>query len=103
MPSVTISRHPIVLERLTQLRDKRTPSAVFRRLVHDLTQFLFIEASRDLAVEDLIVESPLGPCPGHRLRETIGLVPILRAGLGMADAILEHVPDAQVWHLGLYR
>jgi uracil phosphoribosyltransferase len=103
MSSVTVSRHPLVLHRLGQLRDRTTPPPVFRRLVRELAQLLFIEAARDLALDDVTVESPLDPCPAHRLRETIGLVPILRAGLGMAEAILEHVPDAQVWHLGLYR
>jgi uracil phosphoribosyltransferase len=103
MSSVNVSRHPLVLHRLAQLRDKSTPSPAFRRIVRDLAQFLFIEATRDLALDDITVETPLASCPAHRLRETIGLVPILRAGLGMAEAILEYVPDAQVWHLGLYR
>ena len=83
--------------------DRATAPAVFRRLVRELAQFLFIDASRELTLEDTTVETPLARCAAQRLRETIGLVPILRAGLGMAEAILELVPDAQVWHLGLYR
>jgi uracil phosphoribosyltransferase len=64
---------------------------------------LFWEASRDLAVEPCIVTTPLAECNAQRLRQRIGLVPILRAGLGMADAIVDLIPEAQVWHLGLYR
>jgi uracil phosphoribosyltransferase len=103
MPVVTVSRHPLVLHRLAQLRDKTTPPPAFRRLVHELAQFLFIEASRDLPTEEFTVQTPLAACPAHRVKEAIGLFPILRAGLGMADAILAFVPEAQVWHLGLYR
>ena len=103
MKSVTVSEHPLVLHRLAQLRDKATPPPLFRRLVHDITQILFVEASRDLRIAEVSVETPLTTCVGHRLSERVGLIPILRAGLGMADAILEMLPDAEVWHLGLYR
>ena len=103
MPELHVSRHPLVLHRLAQLRDKSTPPPAFRRLVHELSQFLFIEASRDLPVEEITVETPLAVCPGFRVKESIGLFPILRAGLGMAEAILDFIPEAQVWHLGLYR
>src|SRR5690242_13930619 len=101
-PQVLVGQHPLVLHRLALLRERATPTPVFRRLVRELAQFLFIDASRDLALEDITVQTPLAPCTGHRLRETLGLVPILRAGLGMAEAILDLVPHAQVWHLGLY-
>ena len=103
MESVTVSKHPLVLHGLAQLRDKSTPPPLFRRLVHDITQLLFVEASRDLRIAEVAVETPLTTCGGHRLSERVGLIPILRAGLGMADAILELLPDAEVWHLGLYR
>ncbi len=68
-----------------------------------LTQLLFYEATHDLQMEPLTVETPLGPCQGHRVGDRIGLMPILRAGLGMAEAVLEVLPTACVWHLGLYR
>jgi uracil phosphoribosyltransferase len=103
MPEVVVSRHPLVLHRLAQLRDRTTPPPAFRRLVHELSQFLFVEASRDLPVVDVTVQTPLAVCPGQRVKESIGLFPILRAGLGMAHAILDFIPEAQVWHLGLYR
>jgi uracil phosphoribosyltransferase len=98
-----ISDHPLLLHRVGQLRDRATPTPVFRRLVREIAQLLFWEASHDLTVATYTVQTPLADCPSQRIDQRIGLVPILRAGLGMADAILELVPDAQVWHLGLYR
>jgi len=103
MPHVHVSKHPLVLHWLGRLRDKTTKPVAFRRLVHDLAQVLFIEASADLALVDERVATPLTECPAKRLKERIGLVPILRAGLGMAQAVLDFIPEAQVWHLGLYR
>ncbi len=103
MPSVHISRHPLLLHRVGLLRDVSTPPREFRRLVREIAQLLFWEAAADLAMESITVTTPLAPCPTERIVQRIGLVPILRAGLGMADAIVEFVPDAQVWHLGLYR
>jgi uracil phosphoribosyltransferase len=101
--SVIVSRHPLVLHNLSRLRDRATEPCVFRTLVRDLAQLLFYEATQDLPLTSFTVQTPLASCAGHRLAERIGLVPILRAGLGMSDAILELVPDARVWHLGLYR
>jgi uracil phosphoribosyltransferase len=103
MTAVYISRHPLLLHRVGALRDRATPGPVFRRLVHEIAQLLFWEATQDLPVETYCVTTPLAECPAQRLQQRIGLVPILRAGLGMADAIVELVPEAQVWHLGLYR
>jgi uracil phosphoribosyltransferase len=103
MSAVHISAHPLLLHRVGQLRDKDTPTPVFRRLVREIAQLLFWEASHDLATATYVVRTPLAECPSQRINQCIGLVPILRAGLGMADAIVELVPDAQVWHLGLYR
>jgi uracil phosphoribosyltransferase len=103
LPSVTVARHPLVLDKLTRLRDRATPPPEFRALVRDLSRLLFYEAIRDAALEEVTVRTPLADCAGQRLAERVGLVPILRAGLGMADAILELLPEARVWHLGLYR
>jgi uracil phosphoribosyltransferase len=101
--SVYVSRHPVVLHKLALLREHTTPPPQFRALVHDLTQLLCLEALADLTTEPVVVTTPLGPCPAQRIRERIGVLPILRAGLGMANAILDLLPDARVWHLGLYR
>jgi uracil phosphoribosyltransferase len=101
--TVHISRHPLVLHRLALLRDRDSNPALFRSLVRELALMLFFEATQDLQLAPCTVQTPLAECAGHRLVEEIGLVPILRAGLGMAEAILDIVPNAQVWHLGLYR
>jgi uracil phosphoribosyltransferase len=100
---VHVSSHPLVLHRLAQLRHRDTDSPTFRRLVRELAQMVFFEAAADLRLKACTVTTPLADCTGHKLADAIGLVPILRAGLGMAEAILDLVPHAQVWHLGLYR
>lgn len=100
---VHVSRHPLVQVKITRLRDASTGPKEFRELVADLARLLFIEASADLQLASVEVRTPLASTPGQTLAERIGLFPILRAGLGMANAILDFVPNAQVWHLGLYR
>jgi uracil phosphoribosyltransferase len=103
MSTLSVSQHPLIQHHLGRLRDEATPPLEFRRLVRQLAQLLFVEASHDLRLQAGKVRTPLADCPTRRLADTIGLVPILRAGLGMAEAILELAPEAQVWHLGLYR
>src|SRR5262245_34806770 len=100
---VFVSNHPLVRDKVTRLRDSTTRPKEFRELVADLARLLFAEASADLRLQPATVTTPLADSPGHFIAERIGLFPILRAGLGMADAILQLVPSAQVWHLGLYR
>jgi uracil phosphoribosyltransferase len=101
--SVHVSTHPLVRHKQTQLRDIKTDPAAFRALVRELAQLLFFEAAGDLRVEPASVPTPLTTYSGERVAETVGLLPILRAGLGMAGAVLDLLPTAQVWHLGLYR
>jgi uracil phosphoribosyltransferase len=103
LDNLHVARHPLVLHKLTRLRDRSTPPVTFRALVRDLTQLLIVEATHDLKLEPVAVRTPLAECAGHRIAERIGLTPVLRAGLGMVDPILELFPDAVVWHLGLYR
>jgi uracil phosphoribosyltransferase len=103
MMSVHVSTHPLVRHKQTQLRDVKTDPAAFRMLVRELAQLLFFEAAGDLRVEPASVPTPLTNYSGERVAETVGLLPILRAGLGMAGAVLDLLPTAQVWHLGLYR
>jgi uracil phosphoribosyltransferase len=100
---VTVSRHPLLLHNLARLRDRHTDPVVFRRLIRSISQILFFEATHDVPLEPVTVQSPLAACAGQRIAERIGLMPILRAGLGMAEAILDVYPEARVWHLGLYR
>ncbi len=97
------SEHPLVKHKLTLLRDRRTEPKKFRELIQELAMLLAYEATRDLHVAPKMVETPLGVAQGHELLDKIGLVPILRAGLGMVDGIWQMMPGAEVWHLGLYR
>lgn len=101
--SVQVSRHPLVLHKLSHLRSRSTDSQTFRRLVREMTQLLFYEATQDLKLGTFTVQTPLAECHGQQIVESIGLIPILRAGLGMVEAILDLLPKVQVWHLGLYR
>jgi uracil phosphoribosyltransferase len=100
---VIISKHPLVRHKQTFLRSVQTDPPAFRALVRELAQLLFFEAATDLRLEDYTVRTPLTDYPGQMIAERVGLLPILRAGLGMAEAVLDLLPGAQVWHLGLYR
>src|SRR5262245_31060195 len=101
--AVHVSRHPLMLHKLALLRSRDTEPKRFRELVREISHLLFYEATQDLRLEPITVRTPLADCPAHRISDRIGLMPVLRAGLGMVDAILELVPFAHVWHLGLYR
>ncbi|MFO0875944.1 MAG: uracil phosphoribosyltransferase [Gemmataceae bacterium] len=106
MVEVHISSHPLVRHKLAQLRAVATQPPHFRCLVRDLTQLLFVEASTALQTESVTIQTPLAPSQEQRLADKVGLVPILRAGLGMVDPILELIPEASVWHLlitGIFR
>ena len=100
---VVVSTHPIVHHMLSELRDTRTPSPRFRQLVRSLAVLLAQEATADLATIAHEVSTPLGRALTRTLADVVGIVPILRAGLGMAEGILELFPDAEVWHIGLFR
>jgi uracil phosphoribosyltransferase len=92
-----------VKHKLTKMRDKSTNPKKFRELIREVAMLLAYEATADLAVNDTQVETPMGVASGVLLQEKIGLVPILRAGLGMVDGVWEMMPSAEVWHIGLYR
>jgi len=85
------------------LRDHRTDPKKFRELLREMAVLIAYEATADLATEEVAVMTPLGQANGHRLRERIGLVPILRAGLGMVEGIWNLIPHTEVWHIGLLR
>ncbi|MDZ4669575.1 MAG: uracil phosphoribosyltransferase [Phototrophicales bacterium] len=103
MSQIYVSKHPLVLHKLTVLRDKSTNYRVFRDLVHELALLLSYEATQDLNLAPRTVETPMGDANGYFANDKIGLVPILRAGLGLVDGVMKLLPDAQVWHIGLYR
>jgi len=102
-PTLHVSQHPAVLHKLGILRDEHTEPKKFREVVRELSWLLGYEALADARVQARRVTTPMETMDGHELGERIGLVPILRAGLGMVDAMLELMPTAQVWHLGLFR
>lgn len=97
------SKHPLVRHKLTLLRNVSTEPKKFRQLIREIALLMTYEATSDLALSDTVVETPMGEAPGFELKEKIGLMPILRAGLGMVDGIWELMPGAEVWHIGLYR
>lgn len=103
MSRVVVSNHPLIQHKMTVLRSRETEPKKFRELVRELTWLLAYEALDDLDLTDLPIDTPLGSMMGKELSERVGLVPILRAGLGMVDAMLEVLPMAEVWHIGLYR
>lgn len=95
--------HPLVKTKVAVLRNKETSRELFRRTLHELTTFVVIEATRELTLEEVAIETPLQPCTGHKLAKTVTIMPILRAGLGMAEAMLNVLPQARVGHVGMYR
>jgi uracil phosphoribosyltransferase len=103
MENVFQSEHPLVKHKLTRLRDRTTEPKKFRELIREIAALIAYEATLDLAIDEHKVETPLEMTAGFNLREKIGLVPILRAGLGMVEGIWELMPTAEVWHIGLYR
>lgn len=98
-----MSQHPLVREKVTRLRDERTNLRDFRALVGEIATLLLYEATADLPMQETQVKTPLASAKGVKLAEPIGLIPVLRAGIGMVEAALELMPDAQVWHIGLFR
>ena len=103
MENVFASPHPLVAHKLSRLRDKNTDPKKFRELVREISGLLAYEATADLLLETRPVETPLAGMAGWELKEKIGLVPILRAGLGMVEGVWGLMPTAEVWHIGLYR
>jgi uracil phosphoribosyltransferase len=103
MSIVHVSTHPLIQHKVTILRSKDTDSLQFRNLIREITILLAYEATMDLELKPIKVQTPLAQADGFELEERIGLVPVLRAGLGMVNGIWELVPQAEVWHIGLYR
>jgi uracil phosphoribosyltransferase len=101
--SVYLVEHPLVHEALQALRDVRTPPDRFRQIATRISVLLAAEALRDLPTRDVSVETPLGRARGRIVALDVVVVPVLRAGLGMLDAVLQLLPDAKVGHIGLQR
>lgn len=101
--TVHVSSHPLVAHKLTLLRNHATDHRTFRELVKEIATLLTYEVTQDLQLRPRPVQTPLARTNGAELKENVGLVPILRAGLGMVDGVWELLPSAEVWHIGLYR
>ena len=103
MNNVFPSQHPLIATKLTILRNVETEPKKFREVVREIAAMLAYEATQDLATRPTSVQTPLAMADGAMLMERIGLVPILRSGLGMVEGVWELMPSAEVWHIGLYR
>ena len=97
------SRHPLVKHKLTLMRNSATKPKKFRELIREISMLLCYEATTDLTTQPLTVDTPMGTAEGVEIKHKVGLVPVLRAGLGMVEGIWEMMPGAEVWHIGLYR
>ena len=104
MDNVTFITHPLIQHKISILRDKKTGTNEFRSLIEEIAMLMGYEALRDLPVEDVQVETPIETCMTPMISgKKLAIVPILRAGLGMVDGILELIPTAKIGHIGLYR
>jgi uracil phosphoribosyltransferase len=103
MENVFTSSHPLVQHKLAKLRNEETNPKKFRELIREISALITYEATTDLLTEPYEINTPLEKITGLTLAEKIGLVPILRAGLGMVEGVWELMPSAEVWHIGLYR
>jgi uracil phosphoribosyltransferase len=101
--NVCVITHPLIQQKLTLARDKRTGVEQFRMLLTQIASLMAFELTRDYPTVEIEVETPMGKCHGTKLAVKPTLVPILRAGLGMADGILQLIPEAHIGHLGIYR
>jgi uracil phosphoribosyltransferase len=98
-----VADHPLIHHKLARLRHKDTPTPQFRELVYEISQYLLYEATRDVLTRGVSVPTPLMTTECQELSDRIGIVPVLRAGLGMANAMLDALPEASVWHIGVAR
>ncbi len=103
VPQLHICTHPLAQHKLTILRRKETEPKKFREVVREIATMLTLEATADLPIHDHPIATPMVDMIGKRITDKIGLIPVLRAGLGMVEGALEMLPSAEVWHIGLYR
>ncbi len=104
MSNLVVFDHPLIQHKLSIMRDKRTGPKEFRELLEEIAMLMIYEVTRDLETEEVEIETPICTCKGRRLSgRKLAVVPILRAGLGMVDGVLNMVPAAKVGHIGLYR
>ena len=99
----TVLKHPLIEHKLSILRNRDTENKLFRETLNELSYLIVYEITRDLALRPVRIQTPLAPCDCHQLGEQVLLVPVLRAGLGMVEGILNLIPSAKVGHIGVYR
>lgn len=102
-PNLSVFSHPLIQQKLTQLRDKRTGTEIFRKRLNEIAALMVFQVSRDFPVKAIEIETPLEKTTGETLSRPVTLVPILRAGIAMTDGILSLIPGARVGHIGIYR
>lgn len=100
---VNVLKHPLITHKLTQLRRKETGTKDFRENLNEIAGLMAFEITRDLALKDVVIETPITVCSTKELAVDIVLVPILRAGLGMVEGISKLIPTAKIGHIGMYR
>ncbi|MFR5889583.1 MAG: uracil phosphoribosyltransferase [Lachnospiraceae bacterium] len=104
MSTFHLFNHPLITHKLTIMRRRETGSKDFRQLLDEITMLMGYEITRDLPLEDVMIETPIAPMQAQRISgKKLAIIPILRAGLGMVDGMLSLVPVAKVGHIGLYR
>lgn len=103
MSNVYVSNHPLIRHKVTMMRDAQTEPKKFRELIREVAIMLAYEATADMHLKEITVTTPLAQTKGYELEGIIGLIPVLRAGLGMVEGFWEMMPSAEVWHIGLYR
>ena len=102
--NVHVINHPLIQHKLTLMRRKETGTKDFRQLLEEISMLMTYEIARDFPLEDVEIETPVAPCKGKKLSgKKVGVVPILRAGLGMSSGVINMIPAARVGHIGLYR
>jgi uracil phosphoribosyltransferase len=100
---LTVVEHSVLADRIAVLRDRDTPHPVFRQALFEASAIMAVEVARELPLREVDIETPLESTRGHRLRDEVAVVPVLRAGLGMVEGFLRLLPDARVGHVGIYR
>ncbi len=102
-PNLRVFEHPVIKDKLTRIRNAKTPPSAFRRLLNEIAGLMFFQMSRNFQTVEVPVETPIEKTTGFNLAHQLTLVPILRAGVGMTDGVMAMIPEARVGHIGLYR
>eukprot|EP00924_Labyrinthula_sp_SR-Ha-C_P016938 snap_masked-scaffold_6-processed-gene-19.25-mRNA-1 protein AED:0.11 eAED:0.13 QI:0/-1/0/1/-1/1/1/0/226 len=103
LPNVSLCTHPVVMHKVTLLRNKDTTNKLFRELMREITSYLGYEATRDLSTKTVKIQTPVCEADGYKLDTKVALIPILRGALGMVEPMLDIIPSADVHHIGMYR